>query len=957
MEFTQYHSQFLAHRITLEGVNDEAMAKALTTARVDMNPHQVDGALFALQSPLSKGVLLADEVGLGKTIEASLVIAQRWAQRRRRILLIVPASLRKQWSAELWEKFGLPSQIMDTSSYRRAARGRRRQPFDTTAEIIVVSYEFASRMMSDLRPIPWDLVVFDEAHRLRNTYRKNASARARALREGLRDCFKLLLTATPLQNSIMELYGLISMIDDGLFADEASFRLQYAGQHTTAESLAVLRQRLEPVCRRTLRQTVQEAGHISYTKRTPVTFRFEPHPDELTFYERLSAFLQRPDTHYLGGKPNALITMSLRKILGSSCVAISDTLTRIIDRLKKQQSLMQADLGDLETVGDAAEELAGLEDGQAVEALADRQPKAAGPMDQSLAAEIRELEDYRGLARAITASAKSETLVQHLPSLLDTIESKGGKRKAVIFTESVRTQTYLAELLSERGFAGDIVLLNGSNSDRESGRIHGAWVARHTGGDQISGARSADMKAAIVEAFRDEMTILLATESGAEGINLQFCSLLINYDLPWNPQRVEQRIGRCHRYGQKIDVTVVNFLNTRNRAEERVFELLDQKFQLFDGVFGASDDVLGAIESGIDFERRVHEIVQSARTVRQVEDAFAALTRSLEQQIAQDMHRTRDRLLQHMDEGVVRRLRFRHDTIKSILSMFDQRLITLAQAELPSLEILEHHDGSPYFIHAGKSWTTGWPLADQEGWQFFRLGDGTLAQQLVDAAKARLLPPGRVLFDYSGRVASGLPRFDDVAALVGQSGWLRVSKLVLRTAGQAAEHLVAAGIADDGSELDPAVMERLFLVPGTTQAEALLPPTEIDTLEARLIGEFIKTGEADTSRWLQAEAEKVERFAEDLEVVSEREIQDLQRELLQRRAALRVSADRTVQQTIEERRAINRLSGQLDDKKLANHRQKQAARSQIDAVLAKLQADLAVVPAMEPLFSLRWHVM
>src|ERR1700751_4730757 len=112
-EFTPYHSQYLAHRITLEGVDDDAFAKALTTARVDMNPHQVDAALFALQSPLSKGVILADEVGLGKTIEASLVIAQKWAERRRRILLIVPSSLRKQWSQELYDKFSLPSAIIE----------------------------------------------------------------------------------------------------------------------------------------------------------------------------------------------------------------------------------------------------------------------------------------------------------------------------------------------------------------------------------------------------------------------------------------------------------------------------------------------------------------------------------------------------------------------------------------------------------------------------------------------------------------------------------------------------------------------------------------------------------------------------------------------------------------------------------------------------------------------------
>ena len=118
------------------------------------------------------------------------------------------------------------------------------------------------------------------------------------------------------------------------------------------------------------------------------------------------------------------------------------------------------------------------------------------------------------------------------------------------------------------------------------------------------------MRSALVDYFRDEGQIMIATEAGAEGINLQFCSLVVNYDLPWNPQRIEQRIGRCHRYGQKHDVVVVNFLNRKNEADQRVYQLLSEKFQLFEGVFGASDEVLGAIESGVDFEKRIAGIYQ-----------------------------------------------------------------------------------------------------------------------------------------------------------------------------------------------------------------------------------------------------------------------------------------------------------------------------------------------------------
>ena len=133
------------------------------------------------------------------------------------------------------------------------------------------------------------------------------------------------------------------------------------------------------------------------------------------------------------------------------------------------------------------------------------------------------------------------------------------------------------------------------------------------------------MRSALVDYFRDEGRIMIATEAGAEGINLQFCSLVVNYDLPWNPQRIEQRIGRCHRYGQKHDVVVVNFLNRKNEADQRVFELLSEKFQLFEGVFGASDEVLGAIESGVDFEKRIADIYQHCRQTEEIKAAFDQL--------------------------------------------------------------------------------------------------------------------------------------------------------------------------------------------------------------------------------------------------------------------------------------------------------------------------------------------
>ncbi|MCA0452145.1 MAG: DEAD/DEAH box helicase family protein, partial [Proteobacteria bacterium] len=326
MGFTHYHSQFLAQRVTLEGIDDDAFAKSLSTAKVQLNPHQVDAALFALAPPVPRGAILADEVGLGKTIEASLVIAQRWAEKKRRILLIVPASLRKQWTQELHEKFGMSCVILEAKSYLYLKNQGCARPFHIEGKIIVISYEFAARREEDLLAVDWDLVIFDEAHRLRNVYRKGASKRAKALQRALKDRFKILLTATPLQNSLMELYGLVSIIDGMIFGDEASFKINYGGR-ADAASLAILRDRLQPVCIRHLRKDVQAAGHINYTKRISSTFTFEPHDEEVKLYNGLSAYLQRPDTIAFGAKPNQLITLVVRKILGSSTFAVADTLT------------------------------------------------------------------------------------------------------------------------------------------------------------------------------------------------------------------------------------------------------------------------------------------------------------------------------------------------------------------------------------------------------------------------------------------------------------------------------------------------------------------------------------------------------------------------------------------------------------------------------------------------------
>src|SRR6266851_313426 len=228
MELTDYHAKYWAYELTKRCTSDnvEKLAPVLADAQVDLTPHQVDAALFAFRSPFSKGAILADEVGLGKTIEAGLLIAQKWAERKRHLLVIVPANLRKQWSQELADKFYLPSVILEAKSFNEVVKAGNLNPFDQEA-VIICSYQFARSKQPYVRQTGWNLVVIDEAHRLRNVYKKTSKI-ATAIKEAVEGFPKVLLTATPLQNSLLELYGLVSIIDDFTFGDLKSYRTQFA---------------------------------------------------------------------------------------------------------------------------------------------------------------------------------------------------------------------------------------------------------------------------------------------------------------------------------------------------------------------------------------------------------------------------------------------------------------------------------------------------------------------------------------------------------------------------------------------------------------------------------------------------------------------------------------------------------------------------------------------------------
>ncbi|HDR14297.1 MAG TPA: DEAD/DEAH box helicase, partial [Desulfobacteraceae bacterium] len=881
---TPYHARFFANELTLQGGEGlERLSRSLFDACVDLNPHQIEAALFALRSPVSKGVLLADEVGLGKTIEAGLAICQRWAEGQRRILVICPASLRKQWALELNEKFHLPTLVLDAKTYRDQVRDGNLNPF-SNGHIVVCSLHFASSRAAEIKPIQWDFVVIDEAHKLRNAYRQSNRI-GQNIRWALEDRRKVLLTATPLQNSLLELYGLSTIIDDRIFGDLPSYRTQYVN---LGGNLQELRERLEAFCMRTLRSQVVE--YIQYTERRLITRPFKPTDQEHKLYEAVSEFLKRDDTYALPHQQKHLTALIVRKLLASSSQAVAGTLEVMRDRLiamrdqaKAEATLAERIIEDEEIEEDLLDEIFNDEGNAPGNEIATDDEKPIKVDKQKLGAEIEELTRYINWARSIGIDTKTRALLKALEIGFCEMENPNAPQKAVIFTESRRTQNFLRDFLESNGYAGSVVTFNGTNREPQSTRIYELWLESNKKSGRISGSRPIDVRTAIIEHFRDNAPIMIATEAAAEGINLQFCSLVINFDLPWNPQRIEQRIGRCHRYGQKHDVVVINFLNERNAADRRVYELLNEKFNLFTGVFGASDEVIGTIESGVDFERRILDIYQQCRTIGEIESAFEALRAELDETITSRIKETRQILLEHFDEDVHARLRVnltgtqeqldRVGTIFWILTrfilddkaMFDDQSLSfrLNDPPIPSVSA-----GTYRMISKFEENVTGEFL--------YRLGL-PLGEFVIQAGRNYPTPVAKVMFDVSGHQA----RISMVEDLKGMSGWLILQRLTIDSF-EREEYLLFSGFDDTGKSLDQETCEKMFNCRGQVLDMLDIPEGKRRHLaadsERHAKATISKSLERNNLHFNEARLQ-LEKWADDMVLAAEKDLHDTKEQI------------------------------------------------------------------------------
>lgn len=965
--FSAYHAKYYAHELTRRHAPDgvDRLSQSLFDASVDLNPHQIEAALFALRNPLQEGVLLADEVGLGKTIEASLVLCQYWAERRRKLLVICPASLRKQWAQELHEKFAVPTTVVDAVSMRKLSASDALATLQsiTGKAVVIMSYQFAAKLEAELRAIAWDVVVVDEAHKLRNAHR-TSNRTGQALKRALQGRKKLLLTATPLQNSLMELYGLSTLIDEHLFGDETSFRKQYIGSDA---GMAELRTRLASFTKRTLRRDVLE--YINYTERKALTQPFEPTDDEQSLYERISAFLVKEDSYALPKQQRHLTGLILRKLLASSSHAVSATLCTIRERLERMLGGKEVD--DADALVEKLIEDDDLEQDYLEEEVSeDESPGDAGAKDgqpepDALRAEIAELTAFIDSAQTLTIDTKAQALLKALSVGFGKMAELDAPRKAIIFTESRRTQEYLHRFLTANGYEGKLVLFSGTNTHEECEAIYQAWLKQHKGSDRVTGSPQVDRRTALIDHFRkDDGTgaeIMIATEAAAEGVNLQFCALLINYDLPWNPQRVEQRIGRVHRYGQRYDVVVINFLNTRNQADQRVLELLTEKFNLFSGVFGASDEVLGRIEGGLDFEKRVLQIYETCRQPQQIEAAFNQLQAELEASINDRIKDTQAQLLENFDEDVHDRLKLKLDEAEARLDKLGRWFWGVTRYALeerakfddaqhgfslnrPPEEIKPHAPVGRYQLIRGAAQPDMLAHA-------YRLNH-PLGEWSVAAALKAPTPLAQIKLDYGQHGA----RVSVIEGLRGKSGWLTLVRLQV-TAFETTEALLFSAQTDDGDWLDQETCEKLLAIPVTGKAVVVSAaiPDALQANSTRRVQSTVHDVLEANQRLFNEEREKLERWADDKLAAAEEALKNIKARIAQLKRDSRKAA------TLQEQDGIQKELSELERKQRKLRQEIFDVEDEIiakrDELIASLQQRLQEKTETETLFTLRWQVV
>ena len=961
---TAYQAKYYAHELLRSYSNDHVgkLAGLLFDAQVEPKPHQIDAALFALQTPYLPGVILADEVGLGKTIEAGIVITQYWAERKRRILIVAPSSLRQQWQQELREKFLIPSTLLEA----KLKEEQLSQSIQLNAEVLICSYEFALRHeMSLLRE--WDLVICDEAHRLRNIYtgrNKGPEAVSRIVR-GARKT--LLLTATPLQNRLEELYGLVSVFDPSYFYSLDAFRERYIKSKTSVSNDDLV-DRVAVISKRTLRKDADK--YIHFTKRLPLTIEFLPSKPEIELYEKVNRYLQREELYAFSNSQRHLTALIIRKRLGSSTYAVASTLENIAHRLNEEVNAgIRRDNRGIVISNDFSpedlteEEWEELEEADSVKVETPFGPRAGDKLEsaaiKAMRAEVEELQSFAALARSITVNEKATKLNEALEKGFKRLRELGAPEKAIIFTDSTKTQEYIARSLSEAGKGEGLILFNGSNDSPGANEIYKTWLAANREGDVITGISAVDRRKALVDYFRTSGKIMIATEAAAEGINLQFCSMVVNYDLPWNPQRVEQRIGRAHRFGQKYDVVVVNFSNKGNLAEARILELLAGKFHLFESVFGASDEVLGAIEDGFDFEKKINEILNNSRSDEDIDAAFKSLESQYAIEITSEMAAAKSKVFDNLDPNVQDKLKAYDSQSSDVLNKFERLLLAVTMRELAQNATFSN-EGRNFLlktapvsdIRTGNYYFKSAPIENAHQYRF----DGDLAKFVINKSISEKTPSRRLTFSLgkSDRASTA------VKSLVGKSGELKVQVVTFAMKANnekiSESYMLSGAITEDGEWLDHEyVSDILDLHCAAIGNDVAISDLKFESKLIERSEQLQKEVQGRNSRYYDQQEELLYRNQQDRHAESEGKIREYRNKEKEARKSSKSEEDPMKQLKFKQEARKWADKAEEEDEQARSARKKM--REEAEIYLSLIEQALKGTRSIEELFSIEWEIV
>ena len=663
--FSEEQALYFKEYILLKNAGDEVarISTSLFDSKISLNPHQINAALAFFNNPKKKGMIFADEVGLGKTIEAGLVISQYWYEQKKHILIICPASLIKQWNEELNDKFHLNSIIIDGKTLKSSSFGWKPGIYISSLNTVYLNKEKFG--------IKFDLIVIDEAHKLRNVY-KDKGVMAPAIKEVFSNQKKLLLTATPFQNNLKELFGLMSLIDENIFPDFSVFNEKYIKQYI--ENKDNLNSIVSNYAIRTLRKDVSK--YINYTKRNVLLANYELTDKEKDIYTNIEQLIYSDDMFNIYGTAQLhLIILLLQKLLSSSIYAVKSTLLGISSRLQNGENF------DVVLDEDDDEDIS-------VSIKGNYSDKFVGDINSCIS-----------LIDSVKTDSKLERLRLSLNSVFEQFDQEPFRnRKILIFTESKKTQEYLYnELIKD---FDKILLFNGENTGSQVNEIYYSWSEKHNADRKIS--KGIAVRKAIVDAFENEYEIMIATDAAAEGLNLQFCSVVFNYDLPWNPQKIEQRIGRCHRYGQKNDVIVINLLNDSSNIDKRIYELLNNKLGIFEETFGSSDRILGTTNISEDIEDAIRNIYKTCRTPEEIEKSFAELQNMFQEEIESALKESESDLDSYFDEEVAKNFEFQYIEATRIVDEMADLFYKIIKHRLKNAVF---DDELFSFKYNGKSWT------------------------------------------------------------------------------------------------------------------------------------------------------------------------------------------------------------------------------------------------------------